>query len=124
MAEAHNNRIEIADFDSKVIEQLVRYIQTCKINESLETSARDLLLIADKYDVRGLKVLAKGQLANSINAETVCATLNLATLIADTEDLRVACYKFISVNQTAIKTHESWQTLSESSIAYLFSAVF
>ena len=110
MIEARNDRIEIADFDSKVIEQLVHYIQTGKIDESLETSARDLLLIADKYDVRGLKVFAKGQLANSINAETVCATLNLATLIADTEDLRVACYKFISANQTAMrkKTHESW----------------
>ena len=92
MVEARNNRITIDDFDSNVIDQLIRYIQTGEIDDSLETSARDLLLIADKYDVCELKIFAKGQLANDINIETVCATLNLAMLITDVEDLRAACY--------------------------------
>ena len=124
IVEARDNRIEIADFASNVIEQLVRYIQTSTIDESLEASACDLLLIADKYDVHGLKILAQSQLASNISIETVCATLNVATFVADTQDLCAACYKFICTNQTAVKTHESWQTLSESSKAYLFTAVY
>ena len=124
MAEASDNRITIDGFDSNVIKQLVRYLQTGTIDEALEASARDLLLIADKYDVCGLKIFAQSRLASAINIETVCATLNVATLIADTEDLRAACCKFISTNQTAIKIHESWQTLSESSKACLFTVVY
>ena len=124
MTEARNNRIEIADFDSNVIVQLVRYIHTSKIDESLKTSARDLLLIADKYDVCGLEILAQSRLASTIDIETVCATLNIATLIADTEDLHVACCKFISANQAAVKSRDSWQTLSNSAQLYLFSVVF
>ena len=121
MTEARNNRIEIDDFDSNVIAQLVRYLQTSKIDESLEASAHDLLLIADKYDVRGLKVVAQSQAASEINVETVCATLNVATEIADTEDLRAACYDFMSANRAAVKAHESWKTLSDNAKEYLLS---
>ena len=124
MIEAHNDRIEIADFDINVIEQLVCYLQTCKIDESSEATAYDLLLIADKYDVRGLKLLAQSQLASAIHIETVCATLNVATLVADAKDLRAACYNFISANKSEVKTHESWQTLSENSRAFLFTIIF
>ena len=124
MAEERNDRIAIDDFDSNVIEQLVRYIQTSTIDESLEASDCDLLLIADKYDVCGLKILAQSRLTSAINIETVCAALNAATLVADTHELLAACYRFICTNQTAVKTHESWQTLSESSKAFLFTIIF
>ena len=83
------NGILVADFDSNVVKQLVRYIYTGTIDESLQASARNLLLIADRYKVRGLVLLALCKLANTIGFETVCATLNLATLIADTEDYRL-----------------------------------
>ena len=114
MAEARNNRVVIDDFDSNVIEQLVRYIQTSKIDESIEASAHNLLLIADKYDVRGLKDLAQNQLIKSLGFETVCDTFEFATMIADTEALRTACSKFICDNRDAVKSKGDWRKLGES----------
>ena len=43
MAEAKSKHISIEDFDVDVVSQLVRYIHTDSIDESLKVSARELL---------------------------------------------------------------------------------
>ena len=100
--EAQTNRVTIKDFDGSVVKQLVDFIQTTKLDESLQTSARDLLLIADKYDVHGLKILAQDRLMYSLSIENVCATLQLALYVPETKKLRTACIHFIASNHQAI----------------------
>ena len=58
MKKAKQKRVKIEDFDADVVAQFVRYIHTGSINESLVVSTLELLKIADKYDVTGLKILA------------------------------------------------------------------
>ena len=124
MAEAKSKRISIEDFDAAVVEQFVRYIHTDTIDESLEVFARELLMIADKYDVRGLKNLAEKRLIKSLSIETVCATFEFVTLITNVEELRVACSKFICNNRDAVKLKGDWQKLSENSKDLLLDVLF
>ena len=118
MTEARNNRIVIDDFDGDVVQQLVCYIHSADTYHTLDT-AHDLLRIADKYDVWGLKMLALNELSTDISVETVCATLDLAHIVPDAEELRDQCCEFILQNSKAVKAHASWQTLSDSAKAFL-----
>ena len=124
MAEAKSKRISIEDFDADVVSQLVRYVHTDRIDESLEVSARELLLIADKYDVRGLKIIAQNLLLKSLTIETVCDTFEFAALIADAEALRLACFDFIRKHRSDVKSRGNWQNLNNEAKAQLFDVFF
>ena len=112
------NCITIDDFDGQVIKQLVRYIYTGAIDESLETSAQDLLLIADKYDIDGLKIYAQLQLQNGLSIDTVYGVLATALIVPGAEALRDKCCRFIIQNNKAVKEHPNWQSLSDGAKAF------
>ena len=101
-------RLTIDDFDGEVVEQLFCYIQTGEIDDSLSTSPCELLLIADIYDIDGLKLLAQSKLKEELCIENVCATLTSALLIADTDNLCADCCKFIVENLKAIQNRVDW----------------
>ena len=103
MQEVQSKRVSIADFDADVVKQFLHYVYTDSIDSSLDVSACELLLIADKYDVRGLINLAQKRLIKSLSVETVCATFELATLIVSAEALRAACSDYICNNRKAVK---------------------
>ena len=124
MAEAKSKRISIEDFDVDVVSQLVRYIHTDSIDESLEVTVRELLLIADKYDVRGLKDIAQTLLSKSLTIETVCDTFEFAMLIADAKALREVCVGFIRANRLVVKSRGNWQNLNSEAKIQLFDAFF
>ena len=124
MAEAKSKRISIEDFDADVVSQLVRYIHTDSIDETLEVTARELLLIADKYDVRGLKDIAQNLLSKSLTVETVCDTFEFATLIADAKALREVCVGFIRANRLVVKSRGNWQNLNNEAKAQLLDVFF
>ena len=120
MQEAKQKRVSIEDFDADVVEQFIHYTHTGLIDEASAVSMRDLLKIADKYDVPGLKIFAQEQLAAQNNIGNVCDTLELAMLIADTEKLRNACAEFIQTNETALKSTGKLAKLSENAKLQLF----
>ena len=119
MKETINKRVVIEDFGADIVEQFVRYIHTDKLDEDSEASARDLLLIADKYDVCGLKTLAQNLLAKTLSAATVCGTLELASLVADAKDLQTACCDFISNNRAAVGANADWEAINENAKNHL-----
>ena len=124
MEEAKSKRVSIEDFDADIVEQFVRFIYIDSIDESLEVSARELLKIADKYDVRGLKDLALKQLIENFSVETVCGMFDFSTMIADAEALRTAYSEFICDNRDAVKSNGGWQNLSKDAKAEPFDVVF
>ena len=124
MEEAKSKRVSIEDFDADVVEQFVLYIHTDTIDESLEVSARELLMIADKYDNSGLKNFAQKQLIENFSVETICDTFEFAIMISNAEALRIACSDFIRNNRDAIKSKDDWQKLSESAQAQLFRYIY
>ena len=124
MEEAKSKRVSIEDFEADVVEQFVRYVHTDSIDESLKVSLRELLLVADKYDVSGLKNFVQKLLAKSLSVETVCATFELATLITDTRLLQNACSEFICYNRDAVKSKSGWQNLSQNAKDHFIDVLF
>ena len=53
-------------------------------------------MIADKYDVRGLKNIAQKRLIKGLSFETVCDTFEFAAMIDNAEALQAACSDFYS----------------------------
>ena len=124
MNETKNKSVIIEDFGADIVEQFVRYIHTDKLDEASEASARDLLLIADKYNVRGLKTLAQDLLITSLSAATVCGTLEFALLVADAKDLQEACCNFIKNNRAAIGAYGNWEALDENAKNHILRSLF
>ena len=114
MEEIKNKRIVIEDFDADIVEQFLRFIHTDKLDEASDVSVRELLLIADNYDVCGLETLAQNLLANTLCIATVCGTLEFALLVADAKDLQTACCDFIKDNHNVVGAHGNWEALDEN----------
>ena len=119
--EAKSKRVPIEDNDADVVEQFICFIHTGVI--SSDVCARELLLIADKYDVRGLKDLAQKQLIESLSVETVCGMFEFAMSTANAEVLQAACSEYIRINQNAVKLKGGWQKLSDSAKTQLLNAL-
>jgi hypothetical protein len=83
MLEASNNAVEIPDFDEKVVKAMIEYIYSGEV-KSLPGNAPDLLQIAEKYDLPGLKEECELSIANNLSVETACEVLILANMYSPT----------------------------------------
>jgi speckle-type POZ protein len=78
MLESNMNTVEIADFEEDVVEDMLKYIYTGRVESSmLPDKASNLLQIAEKYD---LKKECEYTLASSLTMETCADVLVLAHL--------------------------------------------
>jgi len=79
MQESRDNQVEIQDIDPVVMEELLRFIYTNKVN-GLSNIAKPLLAAADKYALESLKTLCESSLVSQMSVEDVADTLVLADL--------------------------------------------
>ncbi len=77
MQENLQKKVEIEDFSDEIIGQMIQFMYSGKV-QKLRENAKELLAIADKYDVKGLKVMAEQFLGKNISVENVIETLILA----------------------------------------------
>ena len=111
-----NGVINISDFDSAVIFDVLTYIYTGEA-PNLKTLAKELLFAADKYDLQGLVFICMQQLETNLTFDNVAEVLVL--LLADKlsfeNPLRNNCIKFIQENFASVSQSKSWQSLMEAS---------
>ncbi|KAJ8672882.1 hypothetical protein QAD02_004143 [Eretmocerus hayati] len=79
MQETLLNEVDIPDISFDVMQKLVTYIYTDKV-ENIEDTAEDLLAAAEKYQVEGLKYFCSEFLISKIKLENVIATSILGDL--------------------------------------------
>jgi len=77
MVQAHSNKVEIADFDPDTVKGMLQYLYTGK-TDLLTERATDLLEIAEKYDIPGLKWICQHSLATNLDKENAAVMLVLA----------------------------------------------
>ena len=75
MCEYNDNRAIITDISAQVFEALIQYMYTGKIGKSLINIVHDLLIAADKYNVKGLKKLCEGTIIDGLNIDNCINTL-------------------------------------------------
>ena len=113
MKEQRTNVIEISDIDQAVISDMLAYIYTGCVPH-LDTLARELLNVANKYELSGLFTMCERELKSKISLNNVIELLQLADLL-DSSFLKKACLNYISLNSGAIRSSEKWKQLKENS---------
>lgn len=76
MRENFSKSVKIVDASSKVIYEMLRFVYTSRV-ESLDEIAEELLIVADKYQIQGLKELCERSLCKNLNDGNVCSLLML-----------------------------------------------
>lgn len=100
MEESQRNRVIITDVDYDILEKMLTYIYTGRL-QNIKEIARELLVAADKYDVGDLKAKCE---------EVLCSTLTIENaedllIFADKHSakrLKVRCVYFISTREAVM----------------------
>lgn len=73
-----NSLMEIKNIKQEVLEELFQFIYTGKVNEVEEETVCDLLIVAEKYNIKGLKVLTEDTKCVDLSEFNAIKYLNLA----------------------------------------------
>ncbi|XP_014214510.1 speckle-type POZ protein A-like [Copidosoma floridanum] len=111
MLESRNNVVEIKDFDSSVIIEMLRYMYTGEV-ENINDIADDLVRCADKYLISELKESCETYLANSLTLDNVLSRLCFANF-HNCNDLKNKVCRFFATHKQEIIDHPNFKELSE-----------
>jgi hypothetical protein len=115
MLESAQNTVEINDFDEEVVNAMLEYMYTGE-TPSLNEKAPDLMQIAEKYDLSGLKEDCEHAIAANLTVDNCSEILVLAHLHNATQ-LKPKVIEFINRNKADVKRTESFQHVAISNAA-------
>uniref|UniRef100_A0A0N5CE69 BTB domain-containing protein n=1 Tax=Strongyloides papillosus TaxID=174720 RepID=A0A0N5CE69_STREA len=75
--ETQNNIVEINDFSIEVVDAMLSYLYRDEV-PNIENIASEVLAIAEKYELNGLKGLSENILCSSLAIENVCQRFALS----------------------------------------------
>ena len=112
MSERANGEIKINDADKDVLKEMVGYLYTAKVEEKF-TKYKELLILANKYEVEELIKLCGTKVAESLNDDNALQVGVFAEL-HNAEDLMKACVKYIMDNKPN-SLNQNWEDLVKGS---------
>ena len=98
MMESVKGEIKIDDTDEDVLKEMLRYIYSVKVEEKFE-KFKELLVLADKYQVEDLIKYCGTKVVESLNTENVLQ-IGVFAELHNAEDLMQECVKFIIMNNS------------------------
>ena len=118
MQENRENRVEITDFDPKVVQELLTYIYTGEA-PNLKKMPQELLKIAEKYELQRLKFICGSELNKCLREANAIDTL----ILADTQNqerLKKSCIDFIVNHLADVAKTPGWDALkTENNCLYI-----
>jgi len=117
MKESTQNSVDIPDFDEDVVKAMLEYIYTGETSD-LNEKAGELMQIAEKYDLNGLKEDCELAIAHSLTVDNAAEVLVLSHL-HNAENLKIKAIDFINRNKEDVK-----KTNSFKEAAHTHAAVF
>ncbi|XP_065209109.1 speckle-type POZ protein B-like [Planococcus citri] len=115
MQESQKNYIIITDMEQETFEEMLHYIYTGEMRK-LDEWAFELLPVANKYDLKELKIACEELLLSKISADNVGKILVLADM-HNAEELKANALRFIKENYSNCGNYENtemWKILTES----------
>uniref|UniRef100_A0A0N5B4K8 BTB domain-containing protein n=1 Tax=Strongyloides papillosus TaxID=174720 RepID=A0A0N5B4K8_STREA len=107
--EPESNIVEMNDFRLGVVKDMVNYLYTGK-SPRIDEIATEMLEIAEKYKLEGLKMIATESLLRSLNVENVCEYLEKSELYS-AEVLKEFCVRYIYLNAEEVVKYEKWRKI-------------
>ena len=112
MKEQRTNVVEISDVDQAVISDMLAYIYTgCAPN--LDTLVKDLLKVADKYELSELFAMCEDKLKADMKVANVIELLILADM-HNASRLKGTCLNYIRQNSAAVLNTSQWKELKKN----------
>lgn len=102
--------VEIPDFDSKVMTEILRIIYTNKV-DGLKEIAQDLIFAAEKYELDDLKETCIDSLIESLTTENVWQLLVVSDRVSKAERFFEKCSDFIIINYETVSKNKDWKDL-------------
>lgn len=119
--ETDNRAIEIKGFLFETVQEMLRYIYTGDV-EDLDKTAHELLVIADKYDIKKLKNYCEEELCRQINLDNIWTLLEISDN-CQAENLKHDSMKFITENKKEVIERPEFLRIS-SEKPHLFVDIF
>lgn len=113
MLENRENLIRIEDFSKEVVEELLKFIYSGKVN-NLAKVAKDLLSAADKYELPQLSELCEQFLMSDLSVESAPEILVLSHLHKAVK-LKSVVVDFIITNRKEVMKTENWNLIRKQS---------
>lgn len=110
MRESQENHVDISDVSPKALDQFVKFIYTDNIDDTSFTVVKQLLFLAEKYDVQKLKACCMQLLYPDVTVENVCEILKMGNLHNDTVLKNRAMEYILQAADQVIKT-EGWKSM-------------
>uniref|UniRef100_A0A0N5CIH4 BTB domain-containing protein n=1 Tax=Strongyloides papillosus TaxID=174720 RepID=A0A0N5CIH4_STREA len=106
LSESQSSIIEISDFRYEVVREMINYIYKDSTSE-LQQMAIEILAIADKYNLEGLKTMAEQSLCNTLDIGTVLEYFKISEMYA-AKGLKRNCLEFLRNNAPDIINTDDW----------------
>ncbi|PRD24459.1 UNVERIFIED_CONTAM: Tdpoz1 [Trichonephila clavipes] len=105
MREKNEGCVEIEDLDDDIVQRLLLYIYTVKLQDLQWDSACNLYAAADKYEILSLKTECSFFLKDNLTQDNACDLLILAGMHQD-EDFKSTIQDYILNHRDIFKTNE------------------
>lgn len=111
--ESQNSRVKFDDIDVEVMNEVLMYMYSGK-SPNLKEMAPDLLPVADRFALTGLKDMAEQVMRTCFSIDNVCRILLLADMHG-ARDLKQDAMSFLAQNSTAVIQTDGWRQMIISS---------
>uniref|UniRef100_A0A915DSV2 BTB domain-containing protein n=1 Tax=Ditylenchus dipsaci TaxID=166011 RepID=A0A915DSV2_9BILA len=107
--EAQSGQVVYDDIDFEVMVDMLFFCYSGRSN-SLQSMALDLLVVADRFQLIGLKNMSDQVLRNGLNAENVCRNLVIADM-HNSNGLKADAIRFITQHSNLVIETEGWAAM-------------
>lgn len=104
-----DDRVEMTDVPSFVMEAILSYMYTGKVVD-IEKVALHILSAAEEYGLVGLRKMCEQALAKTLTVENAVDVLVHANA-NNAQDLKKVCMDYIATNAASIRKSDGWQKL-------------
>jgi len=109
MEECKQNQVTIEDVDFEVLQEMVNYIYRGK-SHRIGNLCKDLLIIADKYDLGRLRAMSEKAVCSSLTTDNVVELLILAEMHC-LKNLKEKAIRFVSKHMKDVICTTTWQIM-------------
>ncbi|KAI6210426.1 hypothetical protein M3Y96_00326800 [Aphelenchoides besseyi] len=111
--EKESSEIVIANADVEVVESMLLFIYSGKV-EKIDVLASRLILLADQYELKDLTAMCMHQLGQDVNTSNVIERLELLSLVDHLTAYTEPVFKFLQENYEVIRKTPEWLSFSKT----------
>jgi len=103
--------LDMKEYDTKLVEEMLRFLYTGEVGD-LPTVACELLPIASKFELQGLKAYCLQQMTQDLTVDSAVAVYRVAASGGDT-DIEGRARHFIRQNYAAVAQTQAWRDMKD-----------